>query len=92
MRMEISTIISLGISIISIIFCIASFVRSGNKDIKQDTSKESYKQGQLDAQLKQIFEKLDKIEAKLDNYDNEIDIRIDKALEQHIKIYHEHHQ
>lgn len=92
MRMEISTIISLGISIISIIFCIASFVRYGNKDIKQDTSKESYKQGQLDAQLKQIFEKLDKIEAKLDNYDNEIDIRIDKALEQHIKIYHEHHQ
>ena len=92
MRMETSTIISLGISIISIIFCIASFVRSGNKDIKQDTSKESYKQGQLDAQLKQIFEKLDKIEAKLDNYDNEIDIRIDKALEQHIKIYHEHHQ
>ena len=92
MRMEISTIISLGISIISIIFCIASFVRSGNKDVKQDTSKESYKQGQLDAQLKQIFEKLDKIEAKLDNYDNEIDIRIDKALEQHIKIYHEHHQ
>lgn len=92
MRMEISTIISLGISIISIIFCIASFVRSGNKDVKQDTSKESYKQGQLDAQLKQIFEKLDKIEAKLDSYDNEIDIRIDKALEQHIKIYHEHHQ
>ena len=90
--MEVSTVISLGISIISIIFCIASFVRSGNKDIKQDTSKESYKQGQLDAQLKQIFEKLDKIEAKLDNYDNEIDIRIDKALEQHIKIYHEHHQ
>lgn len=92
MRMEISTSISLGISIISIIFCIASFVRSGNKDIKQDTSKEFYKQGQLDAQLKQIFEKLDKIEAKLDSYDNEIDIRIDKALEQHIKIYHEHHQ
>ena len=92
MRMEISTIISLGISIISIIFCIASYVRTGSKDIKQDTSKESYKQGQLDAQLKQIFEKLDKIEAKLDNYDNEIDIRIDKALEQHIKIYHEHHQ
>ena len=90
--METSTIISLGISIISIIFCIASFVRSGNKDVKQDTSKESYKQGQLDAQLKQIFEKLDKIESKLDSYDNEIDIRIDKALEQHIKIYHEHHQ
>ena len=88
MRMEISTIISLGISIISIIFCIASFVRSGNKDIKQDTSKESYKQGQLDAQLKQIFEKLDKIEAKLDSYDNEIDIRIDKAINQHIEIYH----
>lgn len=91
MRMEISTIISLGISIISIIFCIASFVRSGNKDVKQDTSKESYKQGQLDAQLKQIFEKLDKIEAKLDSYDNEIDIRIDKAINQHIEIYHKKH-
>lgn len=90
--MEVSTVISLGISIISIIFCIATFVRTGNKDIKQDTSKDSYKQGQLDTQLKQIFEKLDKIEAKLDGFDNEIDVRIEKAIKQHIEIWHEHHE
>ena len=41
--MELSTVISLGISIISIIFCIAAFVRTGNKDVKEDTSKDSYK-------------------------------------------------
>lgn len=90
--MNTATIISLIISGISIIFCIASFVRTGNKDIKQDASKDSYKQGQLDEKLKQIFEKLDKIEAKLDSYDNEIDIRIDKAIQQHIEIYHTHHE
>lgn len=90
--MNTATIISLIISGVSIVFCIANFVRTGNKDIKQDTSKDSYKQGLLDAQLKQIFEKLDKIETKLDSYDNEINVRIDKAIQQHIDIYHTHHE
>lgn len=86
--MEVSTVISLGISILSIIFCIVTFVRNGNKDIKKETADEQYRQGQLDMQLKNILEKLNKIESKLDNYDKELDERITAKIEQHIQIYH----
>ena len=90
--MEVSTVISLGISIISIIFCIATFVRTGNKDVKEDTSKDSYKWGQLDAKLSNLEKQVDKILSKLDTFELEIDTKIEKALENHIKQYHEKHE
>ena len=90
--MEVSTVISLGISIISIIFCIAAFVRTGNKDVKEDTSKDSYKWGQLDAKLSNLEKQVDKILSKLDTFELEIDTKIEKALENHIKQYHEKHE
>ena len=86
--MEISTIISLGISLISIILCIATFVRNGNKDTKKETSDESYKWGQLDAQLQNMGKQIDKILDKLDVQDKEADEKIQKAIEQHIAAYH----
>lgn len=88
--MEVSTVISLGISIISIIFCIAAFVRTGNKDVKEDTSKDSYKWGQLDAKLSNLEKQVDKILSKLDTFELEIDTKIEKALENHEKQYHNH--
>lgn len=89
--MEVSTVISLGISIISIIFCIATFVRTGNKDVKEDTSKDSYKWGQLDAKLSNLEKQVDKILSKLDTFEIEVDTKIEKAIEAHIKQYHERH-
>lgn len=86
--MNIYSILGLVISTLSIIFCIATFVRNGRKDAQHDTANEQYKFGKLDQQLKNIFEKLDKIEAKLDSYDKEIDIKIEKAMEHHIREYH----
>ena len=90
--MELSTVISLGISIISIIFCIATFVRTGNKDVKEDTSKDSYKWGQLDAKLSNLEKQVDKILSKLDTFEIEVDTKIQKAIEQHIEIYHKKHE
>lgn len=86
--MNIYSILGLIISALSIIFCIATFVRNGRKEVQNDTANEQYKFGKLDQQLKNIFEKLDKIEAKLDGYDKEIDIKIEKAMEHHIREYH----
>ena len=37
---------------------------------------------------KNIFDKLDKIEAKLDTYEAKTDEKIDKKMSEHIKIYH----
>ena len=90
--MNISTVISLGISVISIVFCIATFVKNGNKDIKQDTSKDSYKWGQLDEKLNNLEKQVNKILDKLDTFELEVDTKIEKALENHIKQYHEKHE
>ena len=90
--MEVSsfiTIILFIISCISIVISIVSFIRNGNKDIKQDTSKDSYKWGKLDEKLNNLEKQVNKILDKLDTFEIEIDTKIEKALDNHIKQYHE---
>lgn len=91
--MEVSnfiTIILFIINCISIVINIVSFIRNGNKDIKQDTSKDSYKWGQLDAKLSNLEKQVDKILSKLDTFEIEVDTKIQKAIENHEKQYHNH--
>lgn len=76
------------ISILSITFTIITFALNRKDKSNKDVEDESYKRGILDQQLKDIMEKLEKIERKLDNYDNEIDMRLEKAMKQHIEQYH----
>ena len=86
--MEVSnfiTIILFIISCVSIVINIVSFIRNGNKDIKQDTSKDSYKWGQLDEKLNNLEKQVNKILDKLDTFELEIDTKIEKALDNHIK-------
>lgn len=93
--MEVSnfiTIILFIISCISIVISIVSFIRNGNKDIKQDTSKDSYKWGQLDEKLSNLEKQVNKILDKLDTFELEVDTKIEKALDNHIKQYHEKHE
>ena len=93
--MEVSnfiTIILFIISCVSIVISIVSFIRNGNKDIKQDTSKDSYKWGQLDEKLSNLEKQVNKILDKLDTFELEIDTKIEKALDNHIKQYHEKHE
>ena len=90
--MEVSnfiTIILFIISCVSIVINIVSFIRNGNKDIKQDTSKDSYKWGKLDEKLSNLEKQVNKILDKLDTFELEIDTKIEKALDNHIKQYHE---
>lgn len=77
-------LLTIGLAVITIL----SFVFGRGDKSKQDTADRNYRQGQLDQQLKTIYEKLDKIEKKLDTYDSEIDNKIEKALNSHIKQYH----
>lgn len=93
--MEVSnfiTIILFIISCISIVISIVSFIRNGNKDIKQDVSKDSYKWGKLDEKLNNLEKQVNKILDKLDTFEIEIDTKIEKALDNHIKQYHEKHE
>lgn len=85
------TIILFIISCVSIIISIITFIKNSNKDVKQDTSKDSYKWGQIDEKLSNLEKQVNKILDKLDTFELEIDTKIEKAMEAHIKEYHEKH-
>lgn len=80
--------LTIAISIISVTIAVSSFVLNRKDKSNKDVEDESYKRGILDQQLKDIMAKLEKIERKLDNYDTEIDNKLEKALKQHIDQFH----
>lgn len=80
------------IVIINSIFCVATFVLNRkDKAIKdtKDENEESSNQKLIDYRLTQVEHKLDKILDILDSYDKEIDERVEKAMSNHIRLYHE---
>ena len=81
--------IALALSILGSVISVCSFALNRKDKSNKDTQNDSYKWGMIDTQIKQILNKLDKIDSKLDNNDKEIDERINIALEHHIKEYHE---
>lgn len=80
--------IALAISILSITFSILGFAFNRKDKSNNDTKNESYHLGQIDTKLKNIEIMLNKIENKLDTYDSEINDRIEKAINNHIREYH----
>lgn len=76
------------ISIVSTVISVTNFTLGRKDKSNKDTEETSYRQGQLDMQIKQILAKLEKIDKKLDTYDREIEERIKTAIENHIAIYH----
>lgn len=83
--------IALAISIIGIVLNVFNFYYSRKKDTitnVKEQDKESTNQQLIDYRLTQVEKKLDKILDILDKYEKEIDERVDKAMSQHIKLYH----
>lgn len=83
--------IALVISVLGIVLNVFNFYYSRKKETITDVKeqgKESSNQQLIDYRLTQVEKKLDKIIDILDNYDKEIDERIFKAIDEHIKIYH----
>lgn len=76
------------ISIISVVIAVSSFVLNRKDKSNDNVKDESYHLGQIDTKLKNIEIMLNKIENKLYTYDSEIDDRIEKAINNHIKEYH----
>lgn len=83
--------IALVISILGIVLNVFNFYYSRKKETitnVKEQDKESSNQQLIDYRLTQVEKKLDKILDILDNYDKEIDERVDKALIKHVEIYH----
>lgn len=80
--------ITLAIAIIGSVIAVITFF--DNKKIKsnKDIAKEQYEKGKLDSTLATIMGKLDKIEAKLDGFENETKKIVKEEMDNHIAIYH----
>ena len=78
--------IAIAITIINCVLGVIIFISNKKKDAIQDT-KENH-QPLIEYQLKELKDDVKQILAKLDKYDKDIDERIDKAFELHIKMYH----
>lgn len=84
--------IALTISILSVVITVANFVLNRKDKAVKDTKEqdqESTNQKLIDYRLEQVEKKLDRVLDILDSYDKEIDERVDKAMELHIRLYHE---
>lgn len=83
--------IAVAISILGAVISVSNFALARKdkavKD-KEEQDKETSNQKLIDYRLGQVEKKIDKIIDILDSYEVEIDKKIDKAMEQHIKIYH----
>ena len=80
--------ITFAIAIIGSIISVTTFFDNKKNKSNKDIAKEQYEKGKLDSTLANIMQKLDKIEAKLDTFDSDIESRIKAALEHHVKEYH----
>lgn len=79
--------IALAISIIGCILSVTNFVLARKDKAVKDT-KENH-QELIEYQLKELKEDVKAILNKLDSYDKDIDDRIDKAMDLHVKMFHE---
>lgn len=73
-------------TIISVVFCVATFVTNRMDKAKSETKEDN--KALLEYRLTQVESKLDKILEKLDKYDKEVDGKIERAMENHIITYH----
>ena len=78
--------IALVISILCAVITVSNFVLSRKDKAVKDT-KENH-QELIEYQLKELKEDVKAILAKLDKYDTDTEERINKAIELHIKIWH----
>ena len=78
--------IAMAISIIGCVLSVSSFVLN-RKDKAIKDSKENH-QELIEYQLKELKDDVKSILAKLDKYEKDVDEKIDKAIDMHIKLYH----
>ena len=82
---------TLGIAIIGCVISVINFFSNkSDKSAKnaKDEQKQYSKHDLIEYRLSKIEENVEKILNKLDFYDKEIEEKVNKAMDNHIKIYH----
>lgn len=78
--------IALALSILGSVISVSSFVLTRRDKAVKDAKETNMEL--INYRLNELDKNVQKILDKLDNYESEIDNRIDKAMEQHLKMYH----
>lgn len=78
--------IALALSILGSVISVSSFVLTRRDKAVKDAKETNMEL--INYRLNELDKNVQKILDKLDNYENEIDNRIEKAMEQHLKMYH----
>ena len=83
--------IALALSILNAVMCVLNFAFGRKDKAIKDTKEEVEKLADeklIKHRLDEVDKKLNRIIDILDGYDKEIDERVEKAIENHIAIYH----
>ena len=80
--------ITLAIAIIGCVIGVTSFFFARKDKGEKDMGDSSYKMGQIQAKIDMVSEQITRLSDKFDRYDSEVDDKINKAIENHIKAYH----
>lgn len=79
--------IALFLSILGSVISVTTFVLNRRDKAVKDAKEMNI--GLIEYRLDKLDENVQKILEKLENYESEIDSRIEKAINQHIHIYHQ---
>lgn len=79
--------IALALSILGSVISVSTFVTNRKDKAIKDTKENSlelikYRLDELDKNVQRLLDKLEK-------YDNEIDVKVEKAIQHHVALYHE---
>lgn len=80
--------LSMVVAIIGCVIGILSFFFGRKDKSTKDAGDSQYKMGQIDEKLATISKQIENLSQKLDTFDREIDLRIEKAIDVHIREYH----
>lgn len=73
-------------TIISVVFCIATFVTNRMDKAKSNAKENNYEL--IKYQVSEIKEDVKEILSKMDKYEKDVKDQIDEAMKLHIKMYH----
>ena len=78
--------IAIALSIIGTVISVSTFVINRKDKAVRDTKEDNY--GLLNYKIDELRNEFSKFAEKFDKYEAEIDTRIEKAVDLHIKMYH----